>query len=71
MPNMGLYFSATHLPFELRLQLALAQAQGKSGSYLACVWSEHARTNAAVIEQFLPVQFNTSQTEKGVLVEVA
>lgn len=60
-----------HLADQLMIPLALAQLQGKSGSYLACVWSEHARTNASVIEQFLPVQFNTSQTEKGVLVEVA
>jgi RNA 3'-terminal phosphate cyclase (ATP) len=53
-----------------QLMLPLALAGG--GSYLATVISEHARTNAAVIEAFLPLRFAFEpQADGSVRVAVA
>lgn len=60
-----------HLADQLMLPLALAGQQGNLGQYWATTWSEHARTNARVIEQFLPVRFTTQALDGGVLVGMA
>lgn len=46
-----------HLADQLMIPMALAALQGKPGQYWATHLSEHARTNARVIEQFLPLRF--------------
>jgi len=59
-----------HLADQLMIPIALACQQGKGGQYWASTWSEHARTNADVIAQFLPARFATQAQEGGVLVTV-
>lgn len=56
-----------HLADQLMIPLALAALQGKSGRYWATTLSEHARTNATVIEEFLPVKFNMQALDGGVV----
>ncbi|MBP6717576.1 MAG: RNA 3'-terminal phosphate cyclase [Rhodoferax sp.] len=46
-----------HLADQLMLPMALAAVQGKVGQYWATTLSAHARTNARIIEAFLPVTF--------------
>jgi RNA 3'-terminal phosphate cyclase (ATP) len=46
-----------HLADQLLIPLALACVRGSAGQYWASEWSEHARTNAEVVERFLPVRF--------------
>src|SRR5204863_7403987 len=55
-----------HLTDQLLLPLALAGA----GSFTAEKLNLHARTNMKVIEQFLPVRFDTRQEEGFTHVEV-
>jgi RNA 3'-terminal phosphate cyclase len=50
--------------------MALAGLRGLQSQFLATTWSEHARTNAQVIAQFLPVRFDTQSVEGGVLVRL-
>lgn len=58
----------THLADQLLLPLALAGG----GSYTATEWSQHADSNACVIQQFLPVRILAKPTNTdSVLVEVA
>ncbi len=59
-----------HLADQLMIPLALAGVHGRAGQYWATELTEHARTNAAVIEKFLPVRFVTTPHELGVLVTV-
>jgi RNA 3'-terminal phosphate cyclase (ATP) len=59
-----------HLADQLMIPMALAAMRGHEGQYRATVWSEHARTNAQVIAQFLPVAFMTNEDAKGVVVQV-
>jgi RNA 3'-terminal phosphate cyclase (ATP) len=55
-----------HLADQLALPLALAG----EGRYTATVLSEHARTNFAVIERFLPVRFRCEESPNGLLVSL-
>jgi RNA 3'-terminal phosphate cyclase (ATP) len=56
-----------HLADQLLLPLALAG----SGSFTATKINMHARTNMAVISQFLPVQFETRKEDGFISVWVA
>lgn len=60
-----------HLADQLMIPVALAALQGKAGQYWATGMSEHTRTNAKVIEQFLPLRFTTQARGEGVVVGVA
>ncbi len=55
-----------HLADQLMLPMALL----KGGSFIASQLSEHARTNAQVIAQFLPVKFVMEKCEAGWVVSV-
>lgn len=58
----------TYLADQLLLPMALAGG----GSFTATDWSQHAATNAKVIEQFLPVKISPQKTGQGmVLVELS
>lgn len=57
-----------HLADQLMLPLALACVQGKAGQYWATELTEHAKTNAQVIEKFLPVRFVMTPQGDGVVV---
>ena len=54
-----------YLADQLMIPLALAALQGRLGSYWATGLSEHAKTNAGVIEKFLPVRFVLTHQEEG------
>ncbi|MES2947618.1 MAG: RNA 3'-terminal phosphate cyclase [Pseudomonadota bacterium] len=58
-----------HLADQLMIPMALAALQGKPGQYWATGMSEHTRTNAKVIEQFLPLRFVMEPLDGGVLVQ--
>ena len=60
-----------HLADQLMIPLALAALQGRQGQYWATELTEHARTNAAVIEKFLPVSFVLEPLGGGMAVRVA
>lgn len=60
-----------YLADQLMIPLALAAMQGRSGQYWAAELTEHARTNAAVIEKFLPVAFAMQPRAGGVVVALA
>lgn len=55
-----------HLADQLLLPLALAGG----GSFTATYWSDHARTNAEVIEKFIPVSVQARNESDRVVVEV-
>jgi RNA 3'-terminal phosphate cyclase (ATP) len=57
-----------HLADQLMIPMALAALQGGAGQFWATSLSEHARTNARVIEQFLPLQFIMEPLDGGWLV---
>ena len=60
-----------HLADQLMIPLALAALQGRRGQYVATELTQHALTNAQVIEQFLPVRFvMTPLGPQGVRVSV-
>jgi RNA 3'-terminal phosphate cyclase (ATP) len=59
-----------HLADQLMVPMALSAGVG-SGKFIATMISEHARTNAAVIEQFLPVRFEMKLVEQGFEVSVS
>lgn len=59
-----------HLADQLMLPMALAAMQGKPGQYWATSLSEHTRTNARVIAQFLPLQFAMEPLDGGYRVRV-
>lgn len=59
-----------HLADQLMLPMALAARQGKAGQYWTISLSEHTRTNARVIEQFLPLRFVMEPLDGGSLVQV-
>lgn len=59
--------AGSHLADQLLLPLALAGG----GSFTTTGLTQHARTNMAVIEKFLPVRFEVSTQEKATLVQVA
>ncbi|MGR8932566.1 MAG: RNA 3'-terminal phosphate cyclase, partial [Gammaproteobacteria bacterium] len=46
-------------------QLLLPMALAGGGSFVATEWSQHAATNAEVIQRFLPVLIETRKTESG------
>ncbi len=54
-----------HLADQLMIPLALATLQGRPGQYWATTLSEHARTNARVIEAFLPITFDMTAKDAG------
>jgi len=60
-----------HLADQLMIPLALAALQGKFGEYLATELTEHTRTNAQVIEKFVPVSFSMVSLENGFAVTVS
>ena len=58
-----------HLADQLMIPLALAALQGRPGQYFATELTEHALTNARVIETFLPVRFVMTPVDaKGVVI---
>jgi RNA 3'-terminal phosphate cyclase (ATP) len=59
-----------HLADQLMIPMALAALQGKAGQYWATSLSEHTRTNAKVIERFLPLHFAIESLDGGWLVHV-
>jgi RNA 3'-terminal phosphate cyclase (ATP) len=63
-----------HLADQLMIPMALAALQntkGRSGGqYWATELTEHTRTNAQVIEKFLPLRFNLQAREGGVVLSV-
>lgn len=59
-----------HLADQLMIPMALAALQGKEGHFWATSVSEHTRTNAKVIEQFLPLQFVMEPWDGGWMVRV-
>lgn len=59
-----------NLADQLMIPVALAALQAKPGQYWATSLSEHTRTNARVIAQFLPLQFVMEPLEGGGLVRV-
>jgi RNA 3'-terminal phosphate cyclase (ATP) len=59
-----------HLADQLLIPMALAALQGKTSQIWATCLSEHARTNARVIEQFLPLRFVMEPLDGGVLVQI-
>jgi RNA 3'-terminal phosphate cyclase (ATP) len=60
-----------HLADQLAVPLALAvAATGRSARYSFSEMTEHTRTNFGVIERFLPVEFDTKQCERQLVVEV-
>ncbi len=54
-----------HLADQLMLPMALAAMRGKTGRYWATCISEHSRTNARIIEQFLPIRFDLQPQDDG------
>jgi RNA 3'-terminal phosphate cyclase (ATP) len=60
-----------YLSDQLMLPLALAGLHNGSGAYIATQISEHTRTNAAVIEAFLPVRFVFEALTAGAGVRVS
>jgi RNA 3'-terminal phosphate cyclase (ATP) len=60
-----------HLADQLMIPMALAALQGKPGQYWATSMSEHCRTNARVIAQFVPVHFDIQPWDGGYQVRVA
>lgn len=58
-----------HLADQLMIPMALAALQGKPSQYWATCMSEHTRTNAKVIERFLPLRFVMEPLDGGVLVQ--
>jgi RNA 3'-terminal phosphate cyclase (ATP) len=58
-----------HLADQLMLPMALASMKGAS-KFVTTTLSEHARTNAQVIAQFLPVRFEMKPLEQGFEVSV-
>jgi RNA 3'-terminal phosphate cyclase (ATP) len=54
---------SSHLADQLLLPMALAGG----GSFTATEWSQHAATNAEVIQRFLPIKIVTEKTERGVV----
>lgn len=60
-----------HLADQLMIPLALAGMRNQKGQYWATELTEHARTNATVIEKFLPVKFALEPFSGGVLIALA
>jgi RNA 3'-terminal phosphate cyclase (ATP) len=58
-----------HLADQLMIPMALAAMQGKAGQFWTITLSDHTRTNANVIEQFLPVRFVMKRLDGGWLIE--
>lgn len=59
-----------HLADQLMIPLALTALRGELGQYWATELTEHTRTNARVIEQFLPVKFELQPWQGGVRVSI-
>lgn len=59
-----------HLADQLMIPMALAALQGHKSQYFATELTEHTRTNAQVIEKFLPIEFVMQERDGGVLVSV-
>ena len=60
-----------HMADQLMIPMALAAMQGKKGQYFATELTEHTRTNAQVIEKFLPVKFVMQAQGDGFLITIA
>ncbi|MEO8024688.1 RNA 3'-terminal phosphate cyclase [Polaromonas sp.] len=60
-----------HLADQLMIPLALARMQGRQGRYWTTELTEHSRTNARIIETFLPVKFSCEPLEGGTVVSLA
>jgi RNA 3'-terminal phosphate cyclase (ATP) len=63
-----------HLADQLMIPMALAAVRGDKeqggGQYWATELTEHSRTNALVIEKFLPIKFSMRPLEGGVVLSV-
>jgi RNA 3'-terminal phosphate cyclase (ATP) len=63
-----------HLADQLMIPMALAAAHGNhgqgGGQYWATELTDHTRTNAQVIERFLPVKFDLKPLDGGVVLSV-
>jgi RNA 3'-terminal phosphate cyclase (ATP) len=59
-----------HLADQLMIPMALAAVQGRKSQYVATELTEHTRTNAQVIEKFLPVAFAMQERDDGILVTI-
>jgi RNA 3'-terminal phosphate cyclase (ATP) len=59
-----------YLADQLMLPMALSCMHGNEGRYWATGLSQHARTNAEIIQRFLPVRFGFESMGEGVLVRV-
>lgn len=57
-----------HLADQLMLPMALACMHGNAGQFWATTLSQHAQTNAEIIERFLPVRFGFEAKGAGVVV---
>ena len=60
-----------HLADQLMIPMALAALRGHASQYWATELTAHAHTNVAVIEQFLPLRFVTSELGDGVALGVS
>ena len=61
-----MWFASSFTADQWALPLALAVHQsGQSAAYTCTELSQHARTNFEVIQQFLPVRFETEAMEGG------
>ncbi len=54
-----------HLADQLMIPMALATLQGRPGQFWTTCLSEHTRTNARVIEAFLPIRFEMAPHGDG------
>lgn len=59
-----------HLADQLMIPMALAALRGEKSQYFATELTEHTRTNAQVIEKFLPIEFVMQERDGGVLVSI-
>lgn len=59
-----------HLADQLMIPMALAALQGAKSQYFATELTDHTRTNALVIEKFLPVEFVMAEQDGGIVVSV-
>jgi RNA 3'-terminal phosphate cyclase (ATP) len=59
-----------HLADQLMIPMALAALQGEKSQYFATELTDHTRTNALVIEKFLPIEFVMADRDGGVLVSI-
>jgi RNA 3'-terminal phosphate cyclase (ATP) len=57
-----------HLADQLMIPMALAALRGQKSQYFATELTDHTRTNALVIEKFLPVKFVMEDRAVGIII---